>query len=83
MQVRYFAWVRERTGCGSETVDGDDRVRTVSALADMLAARSAGHALVFADRSTLRVAVNREQAGFDTAINRDDEIAFFPPMTGG
>jgi sulfur-carrier protein len=83
MKVLYFAWVRERTGMPEESVAPPDRVRTVRDLAVWLAGRSDGHAAAFAAPERLRAAINRDQARFDDTIGPDDEIAFFPPMTGG
>lgn len=83
MKVLYFAWVRERAGTSEETVTPPAGVTTVAQLADWLAARSPGHAAAFADRKRIRVAINEEQARFSDPVAPNDEIAFFPPMTGG
>jgi len=83
VKILYFAWVRERAGTSQETVSPPDAVRTVAQLADWLATRSPGHAAAFADRKRLRVAINQEQAAFADPVAAHDEIAFFPPMTGG
>lgn len=83
MNVLYFAWARARIGVGEERVSPPDGVATVAALADWLAGRSEGHAAVFADRSLLRVAVNQDYVGWDHGVTAGDEIAFFPPVTGG
>ena len=45
--------------------------------------RGGGHAEAFADEAMVRVAVNQEYVGFDHAVGPGDEIAFFPPVTGG
>jgi sulfur-carrier protein len=81
--ILYFAWVRDLTGLGEEQVELPDYVTTVSELADMLSARSEGHRAVFADRSRLRIAVDQVMATFDGRIAGAQEIAFFPPVTGG
>jgi molybdopterin synthase sulfur carrier subunit len=60
-----------------------DGVRTVAELIDHLSARGGGHADAFADRKRIRVAVNQEHVGFDTSVSNKDEVAFFPPVTGG
>ena len=83
MKVLYFAWVRERVGKAEEAVTPPASVATVAALADWLASRDPAHAAAFADRKRLRVAINREQARFEDPIAANDEVAFFPPMTGG
>jgi sulfur-carrier protein len=83
MKVLYFAWLRERIGAGEETVSPPEDVATVGALLRWLAARSEEHAAAFADPSVVRAAVNREHATPDTSVSPDDEVAFFPPVTGG
>ena len=82
MNVLYFAWVRQKTGTSGETVEAD-AARTVQALAEHLRARGGGYGEAFADLGRLRAAVNQEHVPFDTAIAPDDEVAFFPPVTGG
>lgn len=81
IEVRYFAWLRERIGTGRETVETG--AATVAELIEDLAARSEGHALAFADRRSLRVALDQELADFDAPLAGVREVAFFPPMTGG
>ena len=60
-----------------------DDVRTVGALLDWLSARGGGYEAALADRSVVRAAVNQEFASPDSAVAADDEIALFPPVTGG
>jgi molybdopterin synthase sulfur carrier subunit len=79
----YFAWVRERVGTDAETLALPANVSTVAALLDWLAARSAGHAAALSDRSRIRVAVDQQFAGPETALAGASEIAIFPPVTGG
>jgi molybdopterin synthase sulfur carrier subunit len=83
MRVLYFAWVRERTGTSEETLTPPTSVTSAADLADWLATRSEGHAAAFADRGRLRLAINQEQADFTDPVAANDEVAFFPPMTGG
>ncbi len=83
MRILYFAWVRERTGTAEENVSPPATVATAAALADWLSLRSEGHAAAFADRARLRLAINQDQASFTDPVAANDEIAFFPPMTGG
>jgi molybdopterin converting factor subunit 1 len=83
VQVLYFAWLRQKVGLSEEQVMPPDGVTTVAALADWLATRSPGHAEAFADRASIRCAVNQEFAAPDTPVGPGDEVAFFPPVTGG
>ncbi|WP_408014989.1 molybdopterin converting factor subunit 1 [Sandarakinorhabdus rubra] len=83
VQLVYFAWVREMVGTDAETLALPAHVTTVAELLDWLATRSDGHAAALADRSRIRVAVDQQFAGADTAISGAREIAIFPPVTGG
>lgn len=81
--VRYFAWMREHTGTDHETIELPDGTATVGDLVPHLANRSDGHALALKNMRAVRVAVNRAYGDLDTAIAAGDEVAFFPPVTGG
>ncbi len=81
MDVLYFAWLRERVGKGRESLE--TRAPTPRALIAELSARSEGHALAFADLTSLRVALDQELADLDAPLAGVREVAFFPPMTGG
>lgn len=83
MKLLYFAWLRQRTGLAEETVSPPAEVRTVAELVEWLRGRGPGYAEAFADLRPIRVAVNQEFARFDTAIGPGDEVALFPPVTGG
>ena len=81
--ILYFAWLRERTGRSLESVTLPAGVGTVDALITWLVERSPGHASAFANRRAVRCAVNQEFADPATRVGPGDEIAFFPPVTGG
>jgi molybdopterin converting factor subunit 1 len=83
MKILYFAWLRTRIGVGEETVTPPASVATVAQLLDWLAARSPGHGEALANRALVRVAVNQEFAKPETAVASGDEVALFPPVTGG
>ena len=83
MNVLYFAWVKQKVGVSEERIDLAERIKTVRELAEYLHARGGGYAEAFADLSRLRTAVNQEHVSFDSAVGPNDEIAFFPPVTGG
>jgi molybdopterin converting factor subunit 1 len=83
MKILYFAWLRQRIGIGQEDVSPPESVRDVASLVDWLKQRNPAFAEALANTSTLRVAVNQEFASFDTALNGTEEVALFPPMTGG
>ena len=79
----YFAWVRERIGTAEEQISMPAGVATVGALLDWLAARSANHADALAQRERIRIAVNHDYVDERFALRDGDEVAIFPPVTGG
>jgi len=81
--IRYFAWMREHTGTSSEVIALPEGVTNVEELVPFVTKQSAGHATALADMMAVRVAVNRTYGDLGTAISSGDEIAFFPPVTGG
>jgi molybdopterin synthase sulfur carrier subunit len=83
VKVLYFAWLRQKTGVAQEDIDVPASVSTVAALMDFLAARSPAHADAFAERASIRCAVNQDFAKPDARVAANDEVAFFPPVTGG
>ena len=80
VRVLYFAGLKEALGKGSETVELPASVATVGQLRDWLA--SAGRERL-ADMKNLRSAVNHETVAADHPVRDGDEVAFFPPVTGG
>jgi molybdopterin synthase sulfur carrier subunit len=83
LTILYFAWLRERTGSAQEEILLPNGVQTLSELLDHLATRSPGHAAAFQNRRTVRAAVNQEFAALSAPVQPGDEVAFFPPVTGG
>ncbi len=83
MKLVYFAWVREVLGRGAEELAPPPEVDTVAKLLDWLAALDADHARALERRAVLKVAVNLDMAQPDTPVGPGDEVAIFPPMTGG
>jgi molybdopterin synthase sulfur carrier subunit len=83
VKLLYFAWVRQKIGISQEDVTAPASVTTVAALVDLLRRRGPGYEAAFRDMKLLRVAVNQQHTGFDSRIEPEDEIAFFPPVTGG
>lgn len=80
--VLFFAGLREALGASSETLALPEGVTTVSALRDHLAARGDRWSALASARN-LRAAVNQDMVPLTTAIKDGDEVAFFPPVTGG
>jgi molybdopterin synthase sulfur carrier subunit len=83
VRILYFAWMRSKTGISEEDVTPPSTVTDVAGLVEWLRGRGPGHAEALADLSVVRVAVNQEYARPDHPVKPDDEIALFPPVTGG
>ncbi len=83
MQLLYFGWVRGKIGIDRETIDPPAGIDDVEGLMAWLRGRGAGYAEALGDPSVVRVAVNQELAELDRKVAPGDEIAVFPPMTGG
>jgi len=79
----YFAWVRQRIGRGKEALSLPPDTKTVADLIAHLKERDTCYGDAFSDLRRIRVAVNQDHAGFDTPLRDSDEVAFFPPVTGG
>ena len=77
----YFSWIRERIGKSSERVE--TRAETIVELIEELKEKDVRYSEVFSDLGSFRIAINQELASFDASIIEANEIAFFPPMTGG
>ena len=81
MLVRYFASLREQLGCDSEQLTS--QANTVEQLISELAQRGPLWQTQLADNSRVQIAVNQDIARRNSPLQSDDEVAFFPPVTGG
>lgn len=81
--VRYFAWVREKTGRSEERVTIGPEIATVADLVGWLQSRGPEYASAFASPKTVRAAIDKTHAKPSASIAGAQEVAFFPPVTGG
>jgi molybdopterin synthase sulfur carrier subunit len=81
--VRFFASVKEQLGKDAEEVEVPAAIGTVAALRAHLVKRGGDWQAVFSEKRLVRAAVNQEMAQPAAAIKAGDEVAFFPPVTGG
>ena len=79
--VRYFASLREALGA-EESVELTEGA-SAAAVRDLLVARGGRHAEVLTRGRAVRCAVNQTMADEATVLADGDELAFFPPVTGG
>jgi len=83
VKLLYFAWVRNKVGISEEEIPLPDGVHDLGELIEWLKKRGAGFEDALADMSGVRVAVNQEMADLSHRVCDQDEVAVFPPMTGG
>jgi sulfur-carrier protein len=81
--LRYFAWLREKTGIGEERLKLPPEIATVADLLRWQASRGAPFDQAFAKPEAIRVALDRTHAKPGASVAEAKEIAFFPPVTGG
>ena len=81
--VLYFARLRETLGTGSERLALPPDVRNLEALRTWLVARGGAWEEALAPSKPVRAAVNQAMATGDVPLSDGDEVAFFPPVTGG
>lgn len=83
VKLLYFARLREVLEMSSEQVELPARAATVEGLTQWLRGRGGVWAEALAPEKPVRVAVNQDMADAGTAVADGDEVAFFPPVTGG
>ena len=83
MKILYFAWLRERIGVAEEDVTLPDSVRDIAGLIQWLSSRGDGYASAFADLTKIRTAIDQGHVQLDAPLKGAQEVAFFPPVTGG
>jgi molybdopterin synthase sulfur carrier subunit len=83
LSLVYLARLREALGAASERIDLPEGVTTVAALREWLAARGGAWATELAPGRAVRIAVNHDIALPDAPVRAGDEVALFPPVTGG
>jgi sulfur-carrier protein len=83
MKILYFAMIREKVGRAEEDVSPPAHVADVGQLIEWMKSRGPEFERTFADMRGVRVAVNQEHVKLNHPVRAGDEIAFFPPVTGG
>ena len=83
IRILYFARLREEMGIRDEIYELPAGTGDVKGLRARLAARGGASAVAFAPGKAVRVSVNQDLARDDSPVKAGDEVAFFPPVTGG
>ena len=83
INILYFAWLRQKLGKNSESINLPADISNVQGLIDYLRSGSAAHQEVFQNLEIIKIARNQNYVDLNEPITAGDEIAFFPPVTGG
>ena len=83
MKILYFSWIKDTIGKTSEEINVSGDIDTISKLISFLIQKNQNYKEAFSDLETIKYSINMETANINDKIKNDDEVAFFPPMTGG
>lgn len=83
MTLMYFSWIREIIGKSSETVILPNNITTVNDLLDHLSLIGPEYDRAFQKRAQIKVAINHVHVSLSNSVDDKDEVALFPPITGG
>ena len=83
MVIKYFSWIKEHIGKSEEQIVLPSHITNIIQLINYLNELDEKYNLIFEKKELIKIAVNKTYSSFDTNISNNDEIAFFPPVTGG
>jgi sulfur-carrier protein len=83
VKLVFFAGLREQLGTPAEEIELPSGISTVAGLRNHLVQRGGAYEKAFGGKALIRSAVNQDMAQPAASIKAGDEIAFFPPVTGG
>ena len=83
MVIKYFSWIREHMGKSEEQIVLPSHITDINQLIKYLVEIDEKYNLIYEKKEIIKIAVNKTYSSYDTNIINSDEIAFFPPVTGG
>ena len=83
MVIKYFSWIKEHMGKSEEQIVLPSHITDINQLIKYLVEIDEKYNLIYEKKEIIKIAVNKTYSSFDTYISNSDEIAFFPPVTGG
>ena len=83
MVIKYFSWIKEHMGKSEEQIVLPSQITDINQLIKYLVEIDEKYNLIYEKKEIIKIAVNKTYSSFDTNISNSDEIAFFPPVTGG
>ena len=83
MVIKYFSWIKEHIGKSEEQIILPNDITNINQLINYLNEMDEKYNILHEKKELIKIAVNKTYSSFDTNISNSDEIAFFPPVTGG
>ena len=83
MIIKYFSWIKEHVGKSEEQIELPAHINNVNELINYLSELDNKYSFILKKKKLIKIAVNKTYSSFNTNISNNDEIAFFPPVTGG
>ena len=83
LKILYFSHLREQLGRECDDLVLPERVANVAELIEFLKNADPVVNDIFKSTPKILVAINQVVVSRDSKVTQNDEIAFFPPMTGG
>jgi len=83
VRLLFFAGLREQLGSAGEEIELPAGVTTLAGIREHLRSRGGNYEKVFSGKALVRMALNQEMAPPAAPVRPGDEVAFFPPVTGG
>ena len=83
MVIKYFSWIKEHIGKSEEQIVLPSHITDINQLIKYLVEIDEKYNLIYEKKKIVKIAVNKTYSSFDANISNSDEIAFFPPVTGG
>ena len=83
MVIKYFSWIKEHIGKSEEQIILPNHITNIIQLINYLNEMDEKYNILHEKKELIKIAVNKTYSSSDTNISNSDEIAFFPPVTGG
>ena len=83
MIIKYFSWIKEHIGKSEEQIELPGNINNVNELINYLNDIDKKYNLIFEKKELVKIAVNKTYSSLESKVKNNDEVAFFPPVTGG